>query len=717
MINKLIKSGLFIGFICLAFSNSTFSQEIEIPDRFEFAGIRLKIKAPARRQIEARVNGLQADTVKFKKQVKVADLYLPLIANILKDTGLPEDFKYLALMDNTQPDSLLFWQMASQQASKLGLNINASVDERLNILTASKAIANHLQKNQSELKNWIFTLLSYHLEVGEVKSYLQNLFPKLNPLELINLNDFDVDVSSHPDILAFLSYHFAFRPYLGKNINPEVELVSFDNVQGKSLSEIAKTLTLPEAQLKNYNTWLKAERIPFDKNYEAIIPMPTGSPTSEVNVSVSRGGELIYETQEEEAVHIVKSGETLYRISRIYNVKVEEIKQWNQLSGDNLDIGQKLVLQNKVVANTPSPATVTPTPSNPAQTAIIHTVEKGETLYRISQKYNVEVFDIKSWNDLFSNDLNVGQKLKINVLKESIPKTPKVTPPVEIPPQPQPNNSGGSQDLGSIPAIPPVYTPNKPRTLKTKSIPSRMTIGNVSLVITEEGRRLLESDVKTLTRNEKYFFENLQRVDLYAPLIQEVLRGEGVPMDFQYLPIQESELIANAVSRSQAVGYWQFKAPSAVEVGMTVNNKIDERMHIIEATDGAAKYFLRSQAYFDNWVFTLLSFNMGFTGAKNFLERQYPRQNIRGMREIKIDGNTHWYIRKFLAHKIAFETEIGLDKTPYYLRPQIAQARRTLKQIAQEQGCEDSITRLHNQWLKDSTIPTDKSYFVILPLK
>ncbi len=706
MTYKCIKLGLLLGFMSLASIQPTLGQESQVPSRFDFAGIRLKIKPDARREIEARINAIHRDTVQFQKQIKVADLYLPLIEDILQDAGLPEDFKYLSLMDNTQPDSLLFWQMANQRAQQLGLNISAEVDERLNVLTASKAIAKHLQSNQLELQNWIFTLLSYHLEVGKVKTYLQEMFPKLKPLELLNLRDFEVDLSSHPDIITFLSYHFAFRPYLNKNIYPEIELISFDNIQGKTMTDLSKLFSLPENQLKSYNSWLKTESIPFDKNYEAIIPMPTASPTADVSVSVSRGGKAIYETEEEQIKHIVRSGETLYRISLLYSVKVEDIKAWNTLNSNDLSIGQVLVLQDTNPKETPiysPPATTIDTA--PAQVQTIHTVERGETLYKISRKYKVDVIDLRKWNQLSSDNLRIGQKLTINTNKENLPEKPK-----EIPSQPNP----GSQDV-IIPVKP--TNPNQPRTLDSKSIPNRMNIGNISLIITKEGQRLLEKDVKLLTRNEKYFFENLQRVDLYAPLIKNTLSEEGIPIDLQYLPIQESEMIANAVSRSQAVGYWQFKAPSAVEVGMIVNDNIDERMHIIEATQGAAKYFLRSQAYFNNWVFTLLSFNMGFTGAKNHLERQYPRQNIRNMKEISIDGNTHWYIRKFLAHKIAFEAEIGIDSTPYYLRSQTASARRSLRDIAKEKGCETNTLRLHNQWLKSTLIPTDKTYSVLIPLK
>ena len=149
------------------------------------------------------------------------------------------------------------------------------------------------------------------------------------------------------------------------------------------------------------------------------------------------------------------------------------------------------------------------------------------------------------------------------------------------------------------------------------------------------------------------------------PLVEEVLRAENVPLDFKYLPIQESAMIAAARSRSNAVGYWQFKEASGKEVGLTINNRVDERMNIVASSQGAAKYLKRNNLYYNNWIIALLSYNMGFTGAKFYVNKNYPNQSIKNLRKdehqmIKHTGTSG----KFLAHKIAFEYEVGSGKTP-----------------------------------------------------
>ena len=68
--------------------------------------------------------------------------------------------------------------------------------------------------------------------------------------------------------------------------------------------------------------------------------------------------------------------------------------------------------------------------------------------------------------------------------------------------------------------------------------------------------------------------------------VEEILKRQGIPEDFKYLAIQEGEFISDAVSSSNAVGFWQFKKASAQELGVRVDAAVDERKHIIASTVG-----------------------------------------------------------------------------------------------------------------------------------
>lgn len=656
----------------------------------------MSLQPEAIKKIEDQVRQIRGDSVKFAQKVKTADLFMPLISEILREAELPDDFKFLALVDNTQPDSLIFWQMSDKLAPRLGLDVNNQVDERQHITYVSRKVAQYLGKRQELLDNWILTLLSYKLDAQSLKN-LPQLIGGTGSQKSISLGG-----QAHPDIYTFLAAFVSYRHAIGYNPSPQIELITYEEGAGQSLSEIAGLFTLKEDKLKQLNPWLKTEKIPPGKDYEVIIPMPAGSPTSEVNVFTTTRGAYTYQTPNESFIHIVEPGETLYRISRLYGVSVGDISSWNRLGDQNsLHIGQRLYINNP--KETESPEEVID------KQTFIHTVSSGETLYRISRKYQVGVEEIKAWNRLNSTHLHIGQKLKINRPTSSVP-TPEPNPPSKLPPAKE--DPIPDKPINKPPN--PGKAPYQGRRIRSKKVPAVMEALGVRLLIDKKAQRLIQKDVDLLLKSEKYFINKLKRVDLYMPLIEETLRKQGLPQDFKYLPIQESALIGNAVSRSKAVGYWQFKKASAQEVGIQVNGSVDERMNIIAATLGACKYMKRSNLYFNNWLFSLLSFNMGFTGAKNYLAQTFPKKRAKNLKEITIDQKTHWYIRKFLAHKVAFESETGQEVLPQKLENYQKGARLTLSQIAEKFSSDAQTIQPYNLWLKKNRVPGDKTYDVIV---
>lgn len=107
------------------------------------------------------------------------------------------------------------------------------------------------------------------------------------------------------------------------------------------------------------------------------------------------------EIYEEETLYTVKAGDTLYKIAAANNTTVDEIKALNNLTSNNLSIGQLLKL---------------PSPFTPETT---YTVQKGDSLYAIANKYNTTVDALKKANNLTSNILSIGQVLKIPTVLET----------------------------------------------------------------------------------------------------------------------------------------------------------------------------------------------------------------------------------------------------------------------------------------------------------
>jgi LysM repeat protein len=100
--------------------------------------------------------------------------------------------------------------------------------------------------------------------------------------------------------------------------------------------------------------------------------------------------------------HIVQAGETQYSIAKKYGLTIDQLKKTNNLTSDNLTLGQKLKISHSNSSNI----------ENNIKT-IKHRVNKGETLYSISKLYDVAVEDLKSWNKLEENALSIDQVLEI----------------------------------------------------------------------------------------------------------------------------------------------------------------------------------------------------------------------------------------------------------------------------------------------------------------
>lgn len=150
--------------------------------------------------------------------------------------------------------------------------------------------------------------------------------------------------------------------------------------KGDSLWSIAKKYNTTVEQLKAANN-LTSNLL----NIGQVLKIP------QTEVPVEPGDYTVY---------TVVSGDNLYNIARRYNLDVKDIVDYNNLSTTNLSIGQRLLIPTKTV----------PTPSEGYQTYI---VKKGDNLYSIANKYNTNVDEIKSLNNLTSNILSINQKLLI----------------------------------------------------------------------------------------------------------------------------------------------------------------------------------------------------------------------------------------------------------------------------------------------------------------
>lgn len=184
--------------------------------------------------------------------------------------------------------------------------------------------------------------------------------------------------------------------YVGMNLKvkmneekPLEDYLLYTVKSGDNLYKIASMYDTTVDTLMSINN-LKGTTLTI--NQQLLVPK-----SKDIDISISENDKGIYYT--------VKSGDTLYKIANSYNVSVDKIKSANKLSGNTLSVGQKLLI--------PTVTTEITENKDKESAGINYVVVKGDNLYSIANKYGVSVSDIKSLNKLSSNNLSIGQILKI----------------------------------------------------------------------------------------------------------------------------------------------------------------------------------------------------------------------------------------------------------------------------------------------------------------
>ncbi len=241
------------------------------------------------------------------------------------------------------------------------------------------------------------------------------------------------------------------------------------------------------------------------------------------------------------------------------------------------------------------------------------------------------------------------------------------------------------------------------------TVPSTLYFADIKLNLNSSARAVIQKDVDNLTNSPKYFEILAEKARTYFPIVEEVFRNENVPEDFKYLIIQESSITADAVSSSNAVGYWQMKDFTAIELGLIVNKDIDERKSIVAATVGAARYFKKSNENFNNWLNALQSYQMGVGGAMRLLgDKDF------GKKTMDITDKTYWYVRKFLAYKVAFEN-INNKEATIKVTTVKNMGGKNLKDLSYEHNIDIEIVKDYNKWVLKNNIPINGVNILVLP--
>lgn len=240
--------------------------------------------------------------------------------------------------------------------------------------------------------------------------------------------------------------------------------------------------------------------------------------------------------------------------------------------------------------------------------------------------------------------------------------------------------------------------------------PKKVEFANILIELNPAALKALNAEITSLlTPQNKFLEQKLERMQWYFPIIEKILEEEDIPEDMKYIAVLESSLLPEAISSSNAVGFWQFKEATAKEVGLKVDNKQDDRKNIYLSTKAAALYLKRHNLIFKNWLSCMMAYNMGVEGASDKINPEWSFAS-----EVKFDENTDPYLIKALAHRIAFEHRLNRLKDSPKKFVEYATKGKSLAEIAVELTTDITELRKYNPWLYAPNIPEDKPYNVLI---
>lgn len=345
--------------------------------------------------------------------------YRGYVQKTLKEHNMPLCLQYLPVIESSYKISALsksgaygLWQFMKNSVSPFNMTINSWLDERKDPWISTDAAIKKLQENYNYLGNWELALAAYNSGLGAINRIVTKTGSK-NFWYLAKNGYLKEETKNYvPKFLAIASiltnkeyYDLTFPEpdSTDKSINFE-EIIVQTSID---LSLLAKETNISLDDLSFYNPSLFYSVTPPSSKYKLRIPR--GEKANVQQVLSNSSIPLLHYT-----IYSVKSGDSLYALSQHYGLTVDEIKKVNSLHSSVIKIGQKLMI--------PAIKKVGDFKNNKfAEKAVFngtYKVTQKDTLWSISLKYNVQVEELASENNMQINDvLRIGTVIKVPIIQ------------------------------------------------------------------------------------------------------------------------------------------------------------------------------------------------------------------------------------------------------------------------------------------------------------
>lgn len=263
-----------------------------------------------------------------------------------------------------------------------------------------------------------------------------------------------------------------------------------------------------------------------------------------------------------------------------------------------------------------------------------------------------------------------------------------------------------------------------PYCVVSPELPASIEFAGEEITLNRHDRReRIDREILAFTYSHTNTLLQIKRANRLFPIVEPILKECGVPDDFKYLMIIESNGDIHAQSPVGAAGLWQFMDKTGKEFGLEVNSHVDERYHIEKATRAACEYLKKSYEKFGNWLSVAASYNAGMANISRRAERQKEENAI----NMSLPAETSRYIFRLLAAKTIFDNppSYGFLLRKQDLYPTLP-VKETIKvdttvthwaDIAKEHSLTFIQLREANPWIRSSNMPNERkrSYTVIIP--
>jgi membrane-bound lytic murein transglycosylase D len=407
----------------------------------------------------------------FERIMAISEYYFPMFEETFAKQNIPLEIKYLAIVESAlNPKAVSkmgatgLWQFMYHTGKQYNLKIDSYIDERSDPLKATAAAAQYMSNMFAIFGDWELVLASYNSGPGNVSKAIRRSGGQQNFWSIKQ----NLPKETQGYVPAFLATMYLYEYHNEHGIKPNRAIVQHfatDTVMIKkqmSFKQISDLLDVPVSQLQLLNPSYKLNVIPTynDENHYLRLPKDkigvfvsnedkvyayiqheldskNTTPIKNTTTAVANVEKPTYPVGSTTQYYKVKQGDNLSSIATQYNVDISDLKKWNKLSSNSISYGKILTIiapeknttvalakTEKIKKDVKADTLITNKNSN-------YVVQKGDNLNSIAQENDVTVAQIKEWNKLTGNTIQVGTTLQI-ADKEIEAKEAVAVAPVEL---------------------------------------------------------------------------------------------------------------------------------------------------------------------------------------------------------------------------------------------------------------------------------------------